>query len=164
LYYLSFFYFRLLITALVSSSFWPLYYLSFDLHLLITALVWFQAFDHCIICPSLIYGFWLPLWYLQAFDHCIICPSLIYSFWLPLWYDFKLLTIVLSVLLWFTASDYRFGIFSLVLFQILVHTVLTNLDIYGFLYVYFRLLIWGHARLLSARNTMRRLRQWLNNI
>jgi hypothetical protein len=21
---------------------------------------------HCVVCPSLIYGFWLPLWYLQT--------------------------------------------------------------------------------------------------
>jgi hypothetical protein len=25
------------------------------------------AFDHCIVCTSTIYGFWLPLWYLQTF-------------------------------------------------------------------------------------------------
>ena len=24
------------------------------------------SFDHCIVCPSSIYGFWLPLWYLHA--------------------------------------------------------------------------------------------------
>ena len=41
-----------------------------------------------------------------SFDYCIVC-SLIYVFWLPLWY---LLVIVLSVL-WFTSSDYPFGIF-----------------------------------------------------
>ena len=117
---------------------WPLYFLSFDLRLLITSLV---SCGHCIVCPS-IYGFWLPLWYLVAivfsvlrftasdylfgilwplyflsFDlrllitslvscgHCIVCPS-IYGFWLPLWY---LVAIVLSVLR-FTASDYLFGI------------------------------------------------------
>ena len=34
----------------------PLHYLSFDLRILITTLV------------SLIYGFWLPLWYLQTFQ------------------------------------------------------------------------------------------------
>ena len=63
--------------------FWPLYYLSFfELRLLITPLV---SFGHCIICPSLNYDFWLPLWYLLA--------------------------IVLSVLLWITTSDYPFGIF-----------------------------------------------------
>ena len=23
------------------------------------------SFDHCVVCSSSIYGFWLPLWYLQ---------------------------------------------------------------------------------------------------
>ena len=64
------------------SIFWPLYCLSFDSRLLITPLV---SFGHCIVCPSSIPGFWLPLWYLLA--------------------------IVLSVLLRFPASDYPFGIF-----------------------------------------------------
>jgi hypothetical protein len=119
--------------------FWSLYCLFFDLSLLVTPLV---SFGHCIVC-SLIYVFWLPLWYLLvivlsvlwftssdypfgifwslycmffdlrllvtplvSFGHCIVC-SLIYVFWLPLWY---LLVIVLSVL-WFTSSDFPFGIF-----------------------------------------------------
>jgi hypothetical protein len=43
-----------------------------------------------------------------SFDHCVVCPSLIYRLWLPLWY---LLTIVLCVLLRFTDYDYPFGIF-----------------------------------------------------
>jgi hypothetical protein len=34
----------------------------------------------------LIYGFWLPLWYLPTllcpFGHYVVCPSLIYGFWL----------------------------------------------------------------------------------
>jgi hypothetical protein len=63
--------------------FWPLCCLSFfDWRLLITSLV---SFSHCVVCPSLIDVFWLPLWYLLA--------------------------IVLSVLLWLTSSDYLFGIF-----------------------------------------------------
>ena len=61
---------------------WPLYYLYFlDLRLLITPLA---TSGHCIVCPSSIYDFWLPLWYLVA--------------------------IVLSVLPRFTTSDYPFGI------------------------------------------------------
>jgi hypothetical protein len=65
---------------------WPLYCLSFfDLRLLITPLV---SCGHCVVCPSSLYGCWLPLWYLVA--------------------------IVLSVLR-FTASDYPFGIFRLFL-------------------------------------------------
>ena len=43
---------------------------------------------------------------LVSFGHCVVCP-MIYVFWLPLWY---LLAIVLYVL-WFTSSDYPFGIF-----------------------------------------------------
>ena len=63
--------------------FWPLYCMSFfDVLFLITSLV---SFDHCIVCPSLMYCFLLPLWYL--------------------------LTIVLHVLLWRTVSYYLFGIF-----------------------------------------------------
>jgi hypothetical protein len=34
--------------------------------------------------------------------HCVVCSSLIYRFWLPLWY---LLAIVLFVLLRYTDSD-----------------------------------------------------------
>ena len=61
---------------------WPLYCLSFlDLRLMITHLV---SCGHCIVCPSSIYDFWLPLWYLVA--------------------------IVLSVLPRFTTFDYPFGI------------------------------------------------------
>ena len=61
---------------------WPLYYLPFlDLRLLITPLA---SSGHCIVCPSSIYDFWLPLWYLVA--------------------------IVFSVLPRFTTSDYPFGI------------------------------------------------------
>ena len=58
---------------------WPLYCLSFlDLRLLITPLV---SCSHCIVCPSSIYDFWLPLWYLVAIvlfvlsRFCIICHS-----------------------------------------------------------------------------------------
>ena len=82
------------------------------------------------------YGFWLPLWYLLVIGHCVVwytdsdCPfgifwslcCLIYRFWLPLCY---LLVIVLSdirilisplvsfghCVVWYTDSDYHFGIF-----------------------------------------------------
>jgi hypothetical protein len=39
--------------------------------------------------------------------HCIVCPTLIYAFWLPYWY---LLAIASSVLLRFMPSDYPFRI------------------------------------------------------
>ena len=63
--------------------FWPLWCVSFfDLQILITPLV---SFGHCVVWPSSIYRFWLPLWYLLA--------------------------IVLSDLLRFSDSDYLFGNF-----------------------------------------------------
>jgi hypothetical protein len=68
---------------------WPLCCLFFfDIRILNTPLV-SSNFGHCVVCSSSIYGFWLPLWYLQT------------------------LTIVLSVLLQHTDSDYPFGIFKL---------------------------------------------------
>jgi hypothetical protein len=48
---------------------WPLCCLfSFDLRILITPLV-SSNFGHCVVCSSLIYGFWLPFWYLQTLRH-----------------------------------------------------------------------------------------------
>ena len=119
--------------------FWPLCCLSFDLRLLITSLVSFVYCVVCPLiyvfwlplwylltivlsvlwstASDYLFGIFWPLCCLSfdlrllitslvSFDHCVVCP-LIYGFWLPLWY---LLAIVLSVL-WFTASDYPFGIF-----------------------------------------------------
>ena len=51
--------------VLFSFFFWPLCCMFFfDLRFLITPLV---SFDHCVVCSSSIYGFWLPLWYLHTF-------------------------------------------------------------------------------------------------
>jgi hypothetical protein len=89
------------------SFLWSLYCLSFfDLRLLITPLVSSNcscslSFGHCIAFLSLIYGFWLPLWYLQT--ALVLVP----------------LVIVLPFFLWFTASGYLFGIFILLLFSFL---------------------------------------------
>ena len=33
------------------------------------------SFGHCVVCPSSIYGFWLPLWYLQT---RLICTRKLY--------------------------------------------------------------------------------------
>jgi hypothetical protein len=65
------------------GTFWPLYRLSF--------------FDWCLLITPLV-----------SCGHCIVCPTSIYAFWLPLWYH---LAIVSSVLLWFKTSDYPFGTF-----------------------------------------------------
>jgi hypothetical protein len=54
------------------------------------------------------FGLQLLITTLVSFGHCVVCPSSVYGFWLPLGY---LLVIVLSVLLRFTASDYHLGIF-----------------------------------------------------
>jgi hypothetical protein len=92
-------------------SFWlPLWYL---LAIVLPVLLWFTASDYPfgILWPLYCLYFFdlrLLITSLVSFGHCIVCTSLIYGFWLPLWY---LLAIVLSVLLWFTASDYLFGIF-----------------------------------------------------
>ena len=79
---------------------------------------------------------------LVSFCHCVVCSSLIYGFWLHLWY---LVAIVLSVLLWYTDSDYTFGILwplcCLVLFNMRIlipplvscgHCVVCSSLIYGF--------------------------------
>jgi ubiquitin-protein ligase len=134
---------RLIASDYPFGIFWPLCCLSFcDWQVLITHLVFF---GHYVVCPSVIYSFWLPMWYLLAIvlsvlrltasdypfgmvwplcclsfcdwqllithllscGHCVVCPSVIDSFWLAIWY---LVSIVLSVLLWLTASDYPFGI------------------------------------------------------
>ena len=102
LYRLSYFDLRLLITPLVSIG--KLYRLSyFDLCFLINpfGIFWplyrLSYFDLCLLITHLV-----------SFRHCIVCPTSIYAFWLPLWY---LLAIATSVLLWFMPSDYPFGIF-----------------------------------------------------
>jgi hypothetical protein len=115
------------------------------------------SFGHYVVCSSLIYGFWLHLWPLCclfffdirilitpliSFCHCVVCSSLIYGFWLHLWY---LVVLVLSVLLWYTDSDYTFGILwplcCLVLFNMRIlipplvscgHCFVSSSLIYGF--------------------------------
>jgi hypothetical protein len=102
----------------------------FGILVIVLSVLWFTAFDHrfgilvivlsvcdlrLLITPlvfwslyflSVIYCFWLPLWY---FGHWIVC----------LWFTafdhpFGILVIVLSVL-WFTAFDHPFGILVIVL-------------------------------------------------
>ena len=105
--------------------FWPLCFLFFyGIQILITPLV---SFGHCVVCSSMIYRFWLSLLVsfghcvvcssmiyrnlitpLLSVGHCVVCSSIIYRFWLHPWH---LLAIVLSVLLWYTDSDYTLGIF-----------------------------------------------------
>jgi hypothetical protein len=115
--------------------FWPLCCLSFfDLQILIAPLV---SFDHCVVYPSLIYRFWLVLWYL--------------------------LTIVLSILLWFTDSDCSFGIFwplcclSFFDLQILIAPLVSfgHCVVYPSLIYRFWLLLWYLQTLLHNYNGSR---------
>ena len=90
---------------------WPLYCLSFlDLRLFITLLV---CCGHCIVCPSSINDFWLPLWYLVAIAFSVLprFTTSDYPFGI-LWplYCLSLLDFVLSVIPRFTTSGYPFGI------------------------------------------------------
>ena len=57
---------------------------------IVLSVLWFKSSDYPLV----------------SFGHCLVC-SLIYVFWLPLWY---ILVIALSVL-WLTSFDYPFGIF-----------------------------------------------------
>ena len=96
--------------SLIYSFWFPLWY-----HLVIVLSVfhWFTASDFpfgiiwSLYCLSFI-DLQLLISPLVSFGHCIVCLSLIYGFWFPLWYH---LVIVLSVFHWFTASDFPFGIF-----------------------------------------------------
>jgi hypothetical protein len=134
LYCQSFFDLRLLITPLVSCA------------IVLLVLFWFTASDYTfgiLLCSvKLIWitlGIKRKVWgYQNSSDavnqkrtdntmttryqrcNCIVSPFLIYGFWLHLWY---LVVIVLSVLFWFTASDYTFGI--------LCHCIVSPFLIYG---------------------------------
>jgi hypothetical protein len=60
------------------------------------------------LCCLFFFNILILITHLVSFGHCVVCSFLIYLFWLPLWY---LLDIVFSVPLWYTYSDYLFGIF-----------------------------------------------------
>ena len=41
-----------------------------------------SLFGHCVVCPSSIYGFWLPLWYIQTLIQCTENILHVYEIWL----------------------------------------------------------------------------------
>ena len=92
------------------NAFWlPLCYM---LAIVLSVLLWFMPSDYPFdICWRLYrlsyFDLCLLITHLVSFGHCTVFPTLIYAFWLPLWY---LLAIVSSVLLWFMPFDYPFGI------------------------------------------------------
>jgi hypothetical protein len=112
----------------------------FDIRILVSPLV---SSRHYIVCSSLIYGFWLPLWYLQDIilynwvirihiskknrHHNVFKISKGWSGSVNRgrtdntmsWRYIRILItplylqdIILSALLWYTDSDYPFGIFK----------------------------------------------------
>jgi hypothetical protein len=96
-------------------------FVLFLLVIVLSVLLWFTHSDYPIgifwsLCCLSFFDLLILITSLVSFGHCVVCPSLIYSFWLPHWY---LLVIVLSVLLWFTHSHYPIGIFKLFLLKIL---------------------------------------------
>ena len=129
---------QLLVTSLVSFghyvvcpliySFWlPLWYLL----VIIFFVLWFTYSDYLfgffwsLCCLS--FNLQLLITSLVSFGHYVVCP-LIYRFWLPLWY---LLVIILFVL-WFTYSDYLFGIcWSLCCLSFNLQLLITSLVSFG---------------------------------
>ena len=119
---LTFFDLQILITPLVSFGhcvvwlssiyrFWlPLWYL---LAIVLSVLLWYTDSDYLFgifwpLCCLTFFDLQILITPLVSFGHCVVWPSSIYRFWLLVW---CLLAIVLSVLLWYTDSDYLFGIF-----------------------------------------------------
>ena len=79
----------------------------------LSVFLWYTDFDYTLdifwpLCFLLFYDIQILITPLVSFGHCVVCSSMIYRFWLHPWY---LLAIVLSVLLWYTYSDYSLGIF-----------------------------------------------------
>ena len=91
------------------SDYTPWYLLA----IVLSVLLWYTDSDYPLgifwpLCCLFFYDIQILITPLVSFGHCVVCSSMIYRFWLPPWY---LLAIVLSVLLWYTDSDYTLGIF-----------------------------------------------------
>jgi hypothetical protein len=75
------------------------------------------SLGHCIVCPSLIKLFWLLLWYLQTLLagplYCLSFVDLVILITPLVSSNPSRWAIVLSVLRWFSYSDYSVGIFKL---------------------------------------------------
>jgi hypothetical protein len=91
-------------------------------------------FSHCIVCPSSIYGFWLPFWPFSFWS--LYCLSIDIRLLITV-LTFFFLAIVLSVLLWFTASDYRFVLY------LFGHCIVCPSLIYGFWLPFWPFFFWS---------------------
>ena len=130
--------------------FWlPLWYLS---AIVLSDLLRFTDYDYLFVifwplCCLTFFDLQILITPLVSFGQCVVWPSSIYRFWLPLWY---LLAIVLSVLLWDTDSDYHFGIFwplcclTFFYLQILITTLVSfgHCVVCSFLIYWFWLPLW----------------------
>jgi hypothetical protein len=127
-------------------------FVLFLLAIVLSVLVWFSDSDYSFgifwpLCCLFLFDFQILITPLVSFVHCVVCSCLIFRFWLLLWYLFA---IVLSFLVWFTDSDYPFGIFwSLCcLFFYDLRVLITPLVSFGHCVVYsstiyrFWLLLW----------------------
>ena len=151
-----FFDIQILITPLVSfghrvvsssSIYWfwlPLWYL---LAIVLSVLLRYTDSDYLFgifwpLCCQFLFDIGIRITPLVSVGHCVVSSSSIYGFRLHLWY---LLAIVSSALLWYTDSDYPFGIFwplcRLLFFDIRIlitplvyfdHCVVSSSSIYGF--------------------------------
>jgi len=93
------------------------------------------SFRHCVVCPTLIYGFWLPLWYLQTLHiHNVNKTKRKTCFFQSL---------VFCVLLWWAL--FVFFCFTIVL-PLFYHCIARSSANYGLL-----MLLWYHQSFLTTQ-------------
>ena len=82
------------------------------------------------LCCQFFFDILILITPLVSCGHCVVSSSLIYRFWLPLWY---LLAIVLSVHIRYRDSNYPFGIFWPLCCQFVfdIHILITPLVSFG---------------------------------
>jgi hypothetical protein len=108
--------------------FWlPLWYLL----VIMLFVLWFRYYDYLfgifwsLCCLS--FNLQILITSLVSFGHYVVCP-LIHSFWLPLCY----FLVIMLFVLWFTYSDYLFGIFlSLCCLSFNLQLLITSLVSFG---------------------------------
>ena len=124
------------------------------LAIVFSVLLWYTDSDYPLVifwplCCLFFYDIRILITPLISFGHCAVWSSIIYRFRLHPWY---LLTIVLSVLLWYTDSDYPLVSFS--------HCVVCSSMIYRFCIT--PLVSFGHLVHRRTENTMAKRYQGCN--
>jgi hypothetical protein len=85
------------------------------------------SFCHCIVCPSSIYGFWLPLWYLQV----SLCPFALFIlslYCLSFFYWWLLITSLVPSSFSLSLCPFSFVIVLSVVFYLLLLITLEKLE------------------------------------